>query len=549
MKFLSFVHRFYVGYKTVLPFLLSLCFFFLGHGPAAAQQPANTRFELIHEHGDQEFTAVSLKENGLALIREKQKSEGNQRFWEIVLLDSTLQQTWNTVMGLERGQTLVGYDYTPGELYFLFRQTDSDFNDLFLFRIYLFSHTIQQFKITPKLDFKLTHFIVAGNSAIFGGYVTRQPAVLLYEMASDRLKVIPGFFVDNTELLDLKANGNATFNALLIERGRREKKLLLLKTFDESGSLLLEDDIEVEDDRTILAGTTSTLKHDELLLAGVWGQGAGASKQASGIFSVLVDPFNKQPIHYMDFGELEHFLDYLPPRRVTKMKNKAERRRRANKPPLFRVNVHVVKMEESAKGFALLCEVYAPSVSTNYPYYNNAYNPYNSPLYNPYYYGGYSPYAYNPMMMNRYYNSPYSPYGNPRNSDVTILNSSLIMFDRLGKRKEDFGFKLNDVKLPSLEQVSDFYASQKFVQFYKKERDVFLAFNWEDGNPAEEDTVKIALKSELDVVRNESDDQGGIRYWFGPYGYAWGYETIKNKVEQSADPVRYVYYINKVRLD
>src|SRR5260221_4221666 len=173
MKFLSFVHRFYVGYKTVLPFLLLLCFFLLGQRPAAAQHPAPARFELIHEHGDQEFTAVSLKENGLALIREKQKSEGNQRFWEIVLLDSTLQQTWNTIMGLERGQTLLGYDYTPGELYFLFRQTDSHFNDLFLLRIYLFSHTIQQFKTTPKLDFKLTHFIVAAKSAIFTGYVTR----------------------------------------------------------------------------------------------------------------------------------------------------------------------------------------------------------------------------------------------------------------------------------------------------------------------------------------------------------------------------------------
>ncbi|HMI68293.1 MAG TPA: hypothetical protein VK517_19765, partial [Cyclobacteriaceae bacterium] len=83
MKFLSFVHRFYVGYKTALPFLLSLCFFLLGQWPAAAQHTAPARFELIHEHGDQEFTAVSLKENGLALIREKQKSEGNQRFREI----------------------------------------------------------------------------------------------------------------------------------------------------------------------------------------------------------------------------------------------------------------------------------------------------------------------------------------------------------------------------------------------------------------------------------------------------------------------------------
>jgi len=547
MKFFSHGDHFSFGYKIVFPVLFLFCFFVFGNRRVMAQeQPA--RFELIHERGDQGFTAVSLKQNGLALIRERDKTEGNQRLWEIILLDSTLQQTWSTLIQIESRQTLVGYEYTPGELYYLFRQTDSDLNDLFLVRIYLSSHTIQQFTITPKLDFKLTHFIVTANSAIFGGYVTRQPAVFLYEMATDRLRVIPGFFVDNTELLDLKANGNATFNALLIERGRREKKLLLLKTFDESGSLLLEDDIEVADDRSILAGTTSTLEHDELLLAGVWGLGSSTTnRQASGIFSVLVDPFNKQPIHYMDFCELEHFLDYLPPKRAMKTKNKADRRRKANKPPLFHVNVNVVKMEESVNGFALLCEAYNQSVSTNYPYYNNTYSPYSSAFYSPYY--GFSPYAYNPMMMNRNYYSPYSPYGIPRNSDVTFLNSSLIMFDSQGKRKEDFAFKLNDMKLPVLEQVSDFYASQKFVQFYKKEREVYLASNWEDGNSAEEDTVKIELKSSLDVVRNESDEQGGVRYWFGPYGYAWGYQSIKNKVEQSSDPVRYVYYINKVKLD
>src|SRR5258706_3573438 len=138
MKFLPILHPFCFGYKTVLLFWLSFCIFVFGLGPcASAQDRPPARFELVHEHGDQGFTAVSLKQNGLALIREKQKSEGNRRFWEIILLDSTLQQTWNTVMTLENRQTLVGYEYTPGELYFLFRQPDSDFNDLYLLRIYL----------------------------------------------------------------------------------------------------------------------------------------------------------------------------------------------------------------------------------------------------------------------------------------------------------------------------------------------------------------------------------------------------------------------------
>ena len=157
------------------------------------------------------------------------------------------------------------------------------------------------------------------------------------------------------------------------------------------------------------------------------------------------------------------------------------------------------------------------------------------------------------MMMNRY-NSPYSYYNPPysntnRNTDVTIIHSSLIVFDQQGKLKEDFGLAMEDVKMQTLDQASDFYASEKFVQFYKKEKEIYVATNWLDGNSSEQDTLKIKLRSTHDVVRNESDDEGGVRHWFGPYAYAWGYETIKNKTEQSSDPVRYVYYVNKIKMD
>jgi hypothetical protein len=209
-------------------------------------------------------------------------------------------------------------------------------------------------------------------------------------------------------------------------------------------------------------------------------------------------------------------------------------------------------MRETEKGFALLCELYVPSVSTNYPFYNpyaSPYSSYYSPYYSPYS-SGFSPYYWNPMMMNRYYNSPYNPYGaSGRNADVTMLNSSLILFDHRGKVVQDYSFPLEELKLPSLEQTSDFYASAKFVQFYKREREIHFSTVWESGEDPERDTLAIQLKSSADVVRNEDEEQGGARFWFGHFGYVWGYETIKNKVDQPADPIRYVYYINKISLE
>ncbi len=548
MVFRSRIYRLCVAYRTAGSLLIFIALLILKAAAGIAQLSQPARFELTHESDDHAFTIVSLRDNGIGMIRQKQKSEGNRKLWEIILLDTALQQTWSTQIALDNRLALVGYEYAPGELFFLFRQDEYNMGDLHLIRIYLFSRAIQEFDITPKLDFRLTHFTVVGNSALLGGYVTRQSTVFLFEMGANHLKVIPGFFIDNTELLEMKANQNKTFNILLAERGVREKKLLLLKTFDESGSLLLEDDIEVDPNKTILAGTTSTLENDELFLAGTWG--LGTSKQSAGYFSVLVDPFNKQPVHYYDFGELRHFFDFLPPKRATKIKGRADKRRQAQKPPYYRTNVHIVKIEESAKGFLLLAELYIPATNSNYPPYNNN-NPYYANSY-------YNPYGFNPMM-GRYYNSPYynSPYSyyNPpygtsnRNTDVTLIHSSLVIFDQQGKLKGDFGFAMADVKLPTLDQVSDFYASGKFIQFYKKEKEIYVATNWEDGNGSEQDTAKIRLKSVQDVVRNESEDQGGVRYWFGPFAYAWGYETIKNKNEQSGDHVRYVYYVNKIKME
>ena len=543
MAFLRRVCWFSYEYKITGLFLI-LFVLLLHPAPGIAQLSQPARFELDKETGDHAFTLVSLKDNGISMIRQKQKSEGNKMFWEIVLLDTALQQTWTTQLALDSRLTLVGYEYVPGELFFLFRQGESNTSDLHLIRIYLLSHAIQEFHISPKLDFRLTHFIVVGGSAVMGGYTTRQSTVLLFEMESSHLKVIPGFFIDNTELLELKGNRNKTFNILLMERGAREKKLLLLKTFDESGSLLLEDDIEIDAGKVVQSGTTSTLGNDELFLAGTWGLGVG--KQSVGFYSVLVDPFKKQPVHYYDFGELDHFFDYVGLKRAEKIKKKAEERRKAKRFPNYQADVHIVKMEENEKGFLLLSELYVPATNTNYaPFYN--YSPYyaNSPYY-------YSPYGYNPMMMNRYFNSPY--YNSPnatynQNADVTVIHSSLIIFDQQGKLKQDFGFAIDGVKLLAMDQVSDFFASEKIIQFYKKEKEIYSSTSWEDGNAPEQDTLKIQLKSGQDVVRDESDDQGGVRYWYGPYAYVWGYETIKNKGEQSGDRVRYVYYVNKIKLE
>jgi hypothetical protein len=521
--------------------LLAFAFSFLWCPTSMAQVIQQGRFEKEQKNTDRHFNIISMNEKGLAMMRQEEKYENGKHFFELILLDSALQQTWATEIPVNDQLNLVGYEYTQDHLFLLFRKGESDQGDLELIKINAIHHEVATFHIEPKLDFKLSHFIVVGNSALLGGYVVRQPALFLFDMLTSRSKVVPGFFINNTELLDLRANRNNTFNALLTERSSREKKLIV-KTFDESGTAILEESQEIDQDKAILTGITSTLERDELILVGTWTQ--AGSKMALGFYTLVVDPFNKQAITYNDFSELNHFLNYLSLKKAAKLRGKAKHRKDAGKLPNFFLHVNISRLEEGPEGFALLAEVYSPSSNTS-PYSNQGfYNPYYSPFgygYNPY---GFSPYS------SRY--SPYSPYsyGNPvQRTDVTMKNSSVIFFDPTGKVKEDAGFKFKELRLPSLEQASDFSFTAKTVfQLYKHEKDIHLNSSPRgEGDPVQTE-AKVQLNNETEVIRNDSDDYGSIRHWYGPYHFIWGYESIKENSSFSS-PTHYVFYINKLRVE
>jgi hypothetical protein len=300
----------------------------------------------------------------------------------------------------------------------------------------------------------------------------------------------------------------------------------------------------MDNEKTIIEAISSTLVHDDLVVIGTWSY--GTNRQAAGIFSVIVDPFNEQKVNYYDLPELNHLLDYLKPKKAAKIKAKEDWRKSVGKPPEFRAHLNPVKIEESKDGFSLLAEVYDPP--TNYynlrsgtPY---GYNPYN--YYNPY---AYSPYGINSIPY-RYNNSPYGyPYStNFANvNDTRMIHSSLISFDQHGKLVSDQSLKFPMIKLFSKEQVSDFIdLGTRTVMVCKEEKEIVAQINEPDGTVIQAEKIKPALKNPNEAIRSESQDNSAIRFWYGHYFYVYGYHTVKNETEKTS---RDVFYINKIRVD
>jgi hypothetical protein len=500
-----------------------------------AQIVQTARYEREQKTNEQDFILISMQEEGIMLVRDKEKFKEGKQVWELIKLDTTLQEVWSIEMDIESRQRIVGYEYKNNLIYLLFRLGEHDASELTLFTVQSSSKEVKKYSIKQELSFRVTHFSPLATSIALGGYVSNEPAILLYDLKTEKAKLVPGFFNTDTELLDLRINTNNTFNTLIADRTSKQKMRLILKTFDASGALLLEDMMEIDPKKTILAGITTTLLNDDMLIAGTWTE--GNSKQASGIFSTLIDPFSEQEINYYDFGQLDHFLDYQSPKRVATYKSRSQQAKKLGEIPAFKTYASTMRLEEQAQGFALLTEVYQPSTGINSsPYWNN-----NIGM--PY---GYSPYGYNPFM-NRYYNSPYQ-YNSIQTGETKMLHASLVIFDARGRRIQDYGLKLEDKKLNGLEQTTDFVFYQDIMALaYKKEGELHVMVGKPDGTVVV-DTVFSKLSNPEEIVRNNSDVSGNTRAWYKNVIYLWGYQNIRYISRKVDEPSRYVFYINKVEI-
>lgn len=510
---------------------------------SVAQVRPLTRYEQQMKASDDGFTIISLKEEGIGLIRDLNKYEGGKRFWGVTLLDNQLKETWTGEIALLPRFNLIGFDAPEdGYLYFLYREGDVNSSDLLLVTFNVTDKSVQQLEIKHEFNFRLTHFSVLSNKAILGGYATQEPAVVLFDLKSTNLKVVPGFFLRDTELLDVRTNRNGTFNAVLMERHQRDQRNLVVRTFDATGALLLEDIIEIDRETTILTAITSRLEREELMIAGTYS--LGNSKQASGYFITKVDPFADQPVNFYPLTSLDHFLDYLKPKRAARIKMKAQRRLDAGKAPVYKSHLQPLRLIESDQGFVLLSEAYNSSSDLNQPYWNNTYYPFYS--------YGFAPYRYSPYG-NRYYQSPYAYDQTSRSGHIETFESVATAFDPEGKLQWDHSFELDTKKTDGLEQISDLMLEEgddhQVHLMYKKEQQLLASTRNLITDGVTLDTCAIPKKDPMDIVRFDAEQEAGLRKWYDKYLFLWGYQSIRNKSDSDSGAVRYVFYLVKYELE
>jgi hypothetical protein len=522
--------------KTRLSFMMRLVLFLLCalfSVTAHAQVRQEGRFEIVQRYSDEDFTIISLNEDGLALFRKKFKFNDRNRVWELILLDSTATPKKSLELEVDNQGELMGYEHSNDFIHLLFIKNEIK-GDMEVISVNLTTYEQNRTKITTELKINLTHFTKCGDNYILGGDVGEEPAVFIYIPATKNFKIIPGFFNKRTELVDVRLNNNQTFNTVLISRENRDNNKIIFRTFDSFGKQLIEDVVPFRD-HNVQTGMTSNLKRDDLIILGTWGN-VGAS-QSSGFYGVPVNPFSEQEIKYTFLGELQHYLDQTKPKRAEKIKAKTKEAIEKGGDPDFTNYIIPHRIIEHEKGFILLAETYIPS-KDNYSSRTNPYayaNPYGNR------YGSYYPGS------GMYNTNDGRSYGNTETSlqEIRTVQSQVILFTPTGEIIADYSINLNDIKMPSLNQITDFYLDKDDLYFlYKKESELIIKkINLQDGQVSES-TQKVKMKSPMDVIRSESKDTR-IRHWYDKSFYMYGYQTVRHEDGKTDD----IFYINRVAID
>jgi len=524
--------------KRLLFFSPLVFLFFLSH----AQLEHIARYEIDKDLNDDFFTVMSLGEDGVMILRDinkkfslSRRSDGNE--WEVRVLDINLEEKWTKEFSVEYDLNFNAFDLKDNVLYLLFRDGQYEKSDYLLHRMDLTNGEYESYEIENDLALNLSHITILDGKMLLAGYVRYSPTVVSYTMGAASFEVIPGFFKDRSDIVDLKANENSTFNVLTQEK-EYDGYFLRLRTYGADGIILFERKIPIEGRQKVLSGRTTDFVDGNLRVCGIYG--SKNSYYAKGIYFGVVKPEGQDnEFEYIDFIDMQHFFDYMGERRANRIKRKIERKEKAGQEYKFSTRVTVQEVEHMDDEFLISAEVYDPQYS----------RPSSSSVNNFNYPGvGFSSFG------NENNGSTYVRQSNPLvkvddANQFRFMSSIILKVNKSGKLIWDESFVIDDIEKESLEPVADWYADNGQIgMLYRDEEKISYKLFLENDSTYQGESP-IELKFQNDEIKYTYELIGGAKHWFNNNFLIWGDHKVGNKSNPDVDRRRNVLYINKVRLE
>ena len=483
------------------------------------EQPNRVEFD-ITDSNYEDYVVYSCEEEGLSIYHQTEHKNKEGYLYEFMRMDTTLNLVYRREFYLPFASRIIGYDYSPGFMYYLLREKPYRQEELLVIRMDLVKGDTSRFGINTVFPVNLTQFEVVGSTILLGGYANYKPVIIRYNLFDQRPQVVPGFYADYSELLRLETDDRLrTFTVTMSEKTPDKRNTISVRSFTESGEMIRNILLRPEDGKGLLNGAPARLEHGKQFIAGTYGH--KRSTYSRGLYVATVTDDGSQKIDYYNYGDLENFFSYMRVKREQRIKEKIKRRKVMGKRVKFNYRLLVHDIIEDGDHYLLFGEAY-------YPKYSN--------------YSGYDRFG-GATYGGRYNNS----YFNPNFLGYKYTHAVVMAFDKAGKILWDNSFEINDITS---------YDLQQFVNLSARQDEVVLLYNFENvirSKIIKSDQIvegktfnDIKLTFEDDEARDNDKQIGGLEQWYGRSFYTYGIQDIKNLRDTTVKLNRKVFYINKV---
>jgi hypothetical protein len=523
--------------KPSLPVLVLLSFLL---PIALSAQLREIRYEQAKKNRGEDFVVVPMEEYGALLIQEHYKKGLSGNYWNFILLDKDLKETWKQRIDIDPNWKLLAWARHREQANFIFQHGPIDAPLFTIIRANLLNGSLSYFIIQNDLEFTFHNIIALKDKIVLGGYVRESPTVLSYSFGSDRFTVLPGYFSAKGKVIALDKNSDGeTFNVVSMEP-KPVGQALKLRTFGVENEILFSQDIPVMDGIEILEG--KTLGYINGNIAFVASYGSSMLYYTQGIFYSWITPDpEKTMVKYHPLSAFERIFDYEGPKRAEQLETRTQRKNAVGKEAKVNTLLSFRQIYNAQGNLVIFAELFHKTTAIRanrddhtYGYSNygggvNAFYKANHPFISNYY-----RFDFDTNVADQYSVSPPSILHTAGMFSFGVNSLGEIIFDNgLPTTEKD---RLSGLRLVDGTMVND---------------NLHFLYRFEDGMvfksvPFTSEPIDEFLLPRTDASREEKimknfSSIGGVDRWFDNYFLVWGYNRIR-----SNEGKRNVIYIDKI---
>lgn len=511
--------------------ILSLLLISLG---SKSQVEQLARWEVEHDWGNRDYAVISNEDEGVLII-QPDYNEGLKDYpLAIYHLDTNLQPLWADTLKVERQMFLRGYHYQKNKTFLLF-QNGNQTKEIKLVVIDLPNKELKEYEPKSIVDLDIQEFEVIRNTAIIGGYIEERPAVFAYDIENEKVRTLSNVYQNNSELVEVRVNSDGvTFNVLASKEDFKKDRTIVVSTYDYGGNPIRDYEMVTQRDYNLLSGISSSIYDKEQVVMGLYNIKSGTFP--SGIYINHVDRTGRQTMQYINFGEMETFLDHNGERKAEKLKEKALQAKKSNKDWRYKTDGLFDELIETPDSFILFGEFFKPYNMTTQNYLKNRSGWYSFSN------------SLNNLRNARTYNQSLPTAsglsGSNFNTQVEwdFTHAFAMKIDKKGSVLWDRSFDIDEDLEGSLRKFGAFeYDNDKaYYSYYFDEELVVKYMNDKEALAANE---PIQLMNEEEKLRYENEGYTGIIPWYKNRFLVFGVQTIKGA---SSEDAREVFFVNSI---